>query len=259
MTDQQFAAPREEQEKALAVVRELAAFDPYEQEGAFTQCFFCCQPKDPALHLPDCIWSLARQLALSTPSQPPTLAERVGARKVTDEELAPFKQVMEREVIPAIVEDIRKRQVAAADARGKVIFAGPPKTADELRTALETEQTMRAAWEKRAYQAEAVLTALSTPSPVSPQKEKAEVARVDDTQYDSPLATAADASAGSERWDNDDRGLLDDVVVPDVATFRLERMNDRGWWIGLYRRDGTLIHIDVFGEGRRIDARRRED
>ncbi len=101
--------------------------------------------------------------------------------------------------------------------------------------------------------------ALSTPSPVSPQKEKVE-ARVDDSQYPSnPLATAADAGAASERWDNDDRGLLDDVVVPDVATFRLERMNDRGWWIGLYRRDGTLIHIDVFGEGRRIDARRRED
>lgn len=64
-----------------------------------------------------------------------------------------------------------------------------------------------------------------------------------------------------ERWDNDDSGELDDVVVPDVSCFRLERMNTGQWWIGLYRPNGELIHIDIGAKNPRcaVIASRRED
>lgn len=53
----------------------------------------------------------------------------------------------------------------------------------------------------------------------------------------------------------------DDVVVPDVSCFRLERMNDSTWWIGLYRPDGSLVHIDLGAKNGRscVVAHRRED
>ena len=62
-----------------------------------------------------------------------------------------------------------------------------------------------------------------------------------------------------ERWANDAEGQLDDVVVPDVACFRLERMSDSSWWIGLYRKDGSLVHIDISAKRAHVTARRRED
>ena len=69
----------------------------------------------------------------------------------------------------------------------------------------------------------------------------------------------AKTSRPKERWDNDADGLLDDVVVPDVAYFHLERMSNSHWWIGLYRKDGSLIHIDIFAKRASVVARRRSD
>jgi len=48
-----------------------------------------------------------------------------------------------------------------------------------------------------------------------------------------------------EAWRVDDSGQLDDIVVPDVRLFRMERMDDDEWWIGLHLRDGRLIHLHV--------------
>lgn len=63
----------------------------------------------------------------------------------------------------------------------------------------------------------------------------------------------------TERWDNDGEGELDDVCVPDVTMFRLERMDNNFWWIGLYKKDGTLVHIDIIAEQSGIVATKRED
>lgn len=62
----------------------------------------------------------------------------------------------------------------------------------------------------------------------------------------------------NERWDLDDEGDLDDVVVPDITTFRLERMDNNYWWIGLYKKDGTLIHIDLIAGQSGVLAVRRD-
>jgi hypothetical protein len=40
-----------------------------------------------------------------------------------------------------------------------------------------------------------------------------------------------------DRFDYDDRGNLDDVVVPDVETFRLEYMDKGVVWIRCYRKE----------------------
>lgn len=67
-------------------------------------------------------------------------------------------------------------------------------------------------------------------------------------------------TASEEAWRLDDAGALDDVVVPHVETFRLERMNNNAWWIGLYLADGRLIHVDlVAGRRSHIVASRRDD
>jgi hypothetical protein len=73
---------------------------------------------------------------------------------------------------------------------------------------------------------------------------------------------AAREDEPKEAWRLDDRGQLDDVVVPNVAMFRMERMSAYEWWIGLYYPDGRLVHIDLFrGTGRfgGLVARRRDD
>lgn len=40
----------------------------------------------------------------------------------------------------------------------------------------------------------------------------------------------------TDRFDNDPKGRLDDVVVNDVKMFRLERMDEDSFWIRLYRK-----------------------
>lgn len=52
----------------------------------------------------------------------------------------------------------------------------------------------------------------------------------------------------TNEWRLDDRGLLDDVVVEDVETFRLERMSDGHIWGAVYRRDGSRTVFHVFGK-----------
>lgn len=49
-------------------------------------------------------------------------------------------------------------------------------------------------------------------------------------------------------WRLDDTGALDDVVVDDVATFRLERMSEDHVWGAVYRRDGSRTSFDLHGE-----------
>src|SRR5262245_63057884 len=55
----------------------------------------------------------------------------------------------------------------------------------------------------------------------------------------------SDRAMTDERWDNDDNGKLDDIVVPDVRVFHMERMDAEAWWIGLTRADGSVVHIDI--------------
>lgn len=62
-----------------------------------------------------------------------------------------------------------------------------------------------------------------------------------------------------EEWRLDDRGELDDVVVPNVACFRLERMGKGQWWIGLYRANGSLVHIDLYAKRAEVTATKRDD
>ena len=62
-----------------------------------------------------------------------------------------------------------------------------------------------------------------------------------------------------EVWRLDDDGGLDDVCVPNVDTFRLERMGTHEWWIGLYLADGRLVHIDLVGGKRGTVATKRDD
>lgn len=62
-----------------------------------------------------------------------------------------------------------------------------------------------------------------------------------------------------EEWRHDSEGDLDDIVVPNVSTFHMERLDVNRWWIGIYRADGTMVHIDLTTEGSGVIATRRED
>ena len=62
-----------------------------------------------------------------------------------------------------------------------------------------------------------------------------------------------------EDWRLDDDGGLDDIVVPDVQTFRMERMDVNAWWIALYFADGRVEHINLVADQTGIVARRETD
>jgi hypothetical protein len=62
-----------------------------------------------------------------------------------------------------------------------------------------------------------------------------------------------------EEWRLDDDGELDDVVVPHVSLFRLERMDANAWWIGLTVADGRTIHVDLVATASGVVAIKRED
>jgi deoxycytidylate deaminase len=70
---------------------------------------------------------------------------------------------------------------------------------------------------------------------------------------------ALEAPQQSEGWCDDDDGRLDDIVVPNVATFRMERMDRNKWWIGLYRVDGSMVHVDLALTKHGVIATKRED
>lgn len=63
----------------------------------------------------------------------------------------------------------------------------------------------------------------------------------------------------TEVWRNDDHGELDDIAVPRVECFRMERMGARQWWIGLSLADGRLIHLDIVGTKTGVVTTRRDD
>lgn len=56
----------------------------------------------------------------------------------------------------------------------------------------------------------------------------------------------------------DDLGL-DDVVVKDVAMFRMERMDKDHVWFACYLADGQDIHFDLWREGTTIRYSARMD
>lgn len=49
-------------------------------------------------------------------------------------------------------------------------------------------------------------------------------------------------------WRLDDAGALDDVVVDDVLTFRLERMGVGHIWGCVYHRDGRRTVFNIYGD-----------
>jgi hypothetical protein len=55
---------------------------------------------------------------------------------------------------------------------------------------------------------------------------------------------------------HDDLGL-DDVVVKDVAMFRMERMDDDYVWLACYLADGQEIVFDLWREGKTIKYKAR--
>lgn len=62
-----------------------------------------------------------------------------------------------------------------------------------------------------------------------------------------------------EAWRLDDEGQLDDICLPDVECFRMERMDVNYWWIGLYCKDGRRIHIDLCATSEGVMATKRVD
>ncbi len=65
-----------------------------------------------------------------------------------------------------------------------------------------------------------------------------------------PPADSRQTVPAAERneWRLDDDGALDDVVVDDVVTFRLERMNHDHIWGCVYHRDGSRTAFDICGD-----------
>lgn len=68
-----------------------------------------------------------------------------------------------------------------------------------------------------------------------------------------------DTSYARERWDPDENGQLDDIVLPAVKLFRMERMDNDHWWIGLYTEDERQIHLDITMDQAGIQVTKRED
>lgn len=50
----------------------------------------------------------------------------------------------------------------------------------------------------------------------------------------------------------DERHKLDDVVIPNVKLFRMERMDKNVWWMRLYMPDGKDFVFHVASSGREI-------
>ena len=61
-------------------------------------------------------------------------------------------------------------------------------------------------------------------------------------------APAAPEEEKRNKWRLDKDGALDDVVVDDVKTFRLERMGHDHVWGAVYRRDGSRTTFDIVGD-----------
>lgn len=61
-------------------------------------------------------------------------------------------------------------------------------------------------------------------------------------------------------WRLDDKQQLDDVVVENVATFRLERMSHVHVWGAVYMRDGSRTVFNIYGNrGARVMLSHEQD
>lgn len=54
----------------------------------------------------------------------------------------------------------------------------------------------------------------------------------------------------TDRFDYDDKGNLDDVVVEDVKTFRLEQMTDGHIWMACYRDGKPDVRFSLTAKGK---------
>lgn len=60
----------------------------------------------------------------------------------------------------------------------------------------------------------------------------------------------SDQPGSADRIDRDERGELDDVVIENVAMFRMERMDGKHIWIALYREGKPDIVFRVTARNR---------
>ena len=44
----------------------------------------------------------------------------------------------------------------------------------------------------------------------------------------------------------------DEIVLKDVEMFHLESMNERTLWIGVYRQDGKIYHLNISADGDKL-------
>ncbi len=77
---------------------------------------------------------------------------------------------------------------------------------------------------------------------------------------ESAEGVAASAAPPRNEWRRDDKGELDDVVVDDVACFRMERMTHDHIWGAVHRNDGSRTTFDIHGNrGAKVSLRHEED
>uniref|UniRef100_A0A6M3L0A3 Uncharacterized protein n=1 Tax=viral metagenome TaxID=1070528 RepID=A0A6M3L0A3_9ZZZZ len=58
-----------------------------------------------------------------------------------------------------------------------------------------------------------------------------------------------------DRFDYNKMGL-DDVVVNKVVMFRLERMNEKGFWARCYKENGKMIDFNFYVEKGKLKVKR---
>jgi rubrerythrin len=79
-----------------------------------------------------------------------------GMKPVDPASLAEYERAMKEEAIPAMIEEVRRREELAHQSR--LGLRGIESRIEQLEVSLGTEQTMHNAWRKRAEEAEAELT-----------------------------------------------------------------------------------------------------
>lgn len=48
-----------------------------------------------------------------------------------------------------------------------------------------------------------------------------------------------------------DDGNVDEIVLRNVQTFHLEQLGDDSFWIGLYLKNGDMMHVNIFSKNLR--------
>lgn len=44
----------------------------------------------------------------------------------------------------------------------------------------------------------------------------------------------------------------DEIIVSDIQMFHAEMMSDTHLWIGIYRKDGQVDHLNIFVKGKKL-------